>query len=140
MAGPTSGLIFLLAGSLILVGCSRGSPQPTESVSASGPANPSGAEASVSFAWPDGAEPTVTRAQAGLDEHYINPGAVIEHDGQLHMFANLFTAWPGRVRVQHLVSSDGESWTLDASEPVFDSEDVPFTDEGADVSTGFVAP
>ena len=139
MAGPTGGLIFLLAGSLILVGCSRGSPQPAESVSASGSANPSGAETLVTFAWPDGAEPTVTRAQAGLDERYINPGAVIEHDGQLHMFANLFTAWPGRVRVQHLVSSDGESWTLDASEPVFDSEDVSFTDEGADVSTGFVA-
>jgi predicted GH43/DUF377 family glycosyl hydrolase len=141
MAGPTGGIIvFLLVGSLILVGCSRGTPQPAESASASGSANPSGSEPSVTFAWPDGAEPTITRVDAGLDERYINPGAVIAHDGQLHMFANLFTAWPGRVRVQHLVSSDGATWTLGASQPVFDSEDVPFTDEGADVSTGFVAP
>jgi predicted GH43/DUF377 family glycosyl hydrolase len=83
-------------------------------------------------------KPVVTRALTGIDERYINPGAVIEHEGQLHMFANVFSAWPGLVQVPHLVSDDGLSWTLAADEPVLDSTDVPFTDEGADVSAGFV--
>jgi predicted GH43/DUF377 family glycosyl hydrolase len=93
----------------------------------------------LTFAWPDGAAPVVTRKQAGSEERYINPGAVIEHDGQLHMFANVFTAWPGRVVVPHLVSGDGASWTLDPAEPVLDSNDVPLGGLGADVSTGYVA-
>lgn len=95
--------------------------------------------AGLDFAWPDGDRPTVSRALAGTDEAYINPGAVIDHEGELHMFANVFTAWPGRVEVPHLVSTDGETWTLVAAEPAFTSDDVPFAEPGADVSTGFVA-
>jgi predicted GH43/DUF377 family glycosyl hydrolase len=93
----------------------------------------------LTFSWPDGAEPTVTREQAGSEERYINPGAVLEHDGQLHMFANVFTAWPGHVVVPHLVSDDGANWTLDSADPVLDGADVPLGGLGADVSTGFVA-
>ncbi len=26
---------------------------------------------------------------------YINPGAILFHDGKFHMFFNSFTAWPG---------------------------------------------
>lgn len=44
--------------------------------------------------------PVVTRELAGLDERYINPGAVIEQDGTLHMFANLFSS----------ASSTGRGW------------------------------
>jgi len=132
---------ILACSCLVLSACGgpgTASQIPSDAVSASASPATSESPPSVAFAWPDGAEPTVTRELAGLDERYINPGAVIEHDGQLHMFANLFTAWPGRVRVQHLVSSDGASWTLAALEPAIDSQDVPFGGLGADVSTGFV--
>lgn len=130
---------LLLLGSLVLPACT-----PAASTSGLPPASDDSGSTtvalpSVTFTWPDGADPTVTRHQAGTEERYINPGAVIEHDGRLHMFANVFTAWPGPVRVQHLVSSDGVSWTLDPAEPVIVSQDVPLGGEGADVSTGFVA-
>jgi hypothetical protein len=97
------------------------------------------AAATVQFTWPDGSEPAVTRSLTGIDEAYINPGAVIDHDGQLHMYANVFTGWPGRVQVPHLVSSDGAAWELAAEKPVLTSDDVPFAEPGMDVSTGFVA-
>jgi len=138
MVGQPGPLVLILVGSLVLAGCSRSTSGP-ESEVPSGSDRQSSPGPPLSFAWADGSDPTVTRAEAGLDERYINPGAVIERGGVIHMFANLFTAWPGRVRVQHLVSSDGVSWTLDSSESVFDSEEVPFTEGGADVSTGFVA-
>lgn len=114
-----------------------GSSEPHASA-ATATAEPSMDAPSVSFSWPDGEDPTVTRELTGIDERYINPGAVIEEDGTLHMFANVFTAWPGRVLVPHLTSTDGVSWTLASPEPVLDSDLVPFANPGADVSTGFV--
>jgi predicted GH43/DUF377 family glycosyl hydrolase len=137
----TSGPILPICSSLVLVACaadSAGLPSNQAPVPSSAEPSPSSEPPSITFAWPDGAAPTVTRQLAGLDERYINPGAIIESDGTLHMFANLFTAWPGRVRIQHLVSSDGAKWTLAAPEPAIDSQDVPLGGLGADVSTGFV--
>lgn len=82
----------------------------------------------------------VTRQLSGLpDEKYINPGALIEADGTYHLFPNAFSQWPGLVQVPHLVSEDGVSWEAASDEPILTSEDVPFADEGADVSTGYVA-
>jgi predicted GH43/DUF377 family glycosyl hydrolase len=91
---------------------------------------------SLSFAFDPG--PVVTRELAGVDERYINPGAIIDHDGTLHMFANLFTAWPGPVSIIHLRSDDGVTWLLAESGPVLTRDDVPFAITGIDVSTGFV--
>jgi predicted GH43/DUF377 family glycosyl hydrolase len=94
---------------------------------------------SIMFAF-DGPEAVVTRALTGIDEDYINPGAVIEHDGILHMYANVFTSWPGHVTMPHLTSRDGRSWSLASPEPALTSEDVPLQASGADVSSGFIAP
>jgi predicted GH43/DUF377 family glycosyl hydrolase len=69
---------------------------------------------------------------------YINPGALIERDGVLHLFPNSFSAWPGEMRIPHLTSSDGKAWTLDAKAKVLDSKDFPLANPGIDVSTGFV--
>ena len=79
----------------------------------------------------------MTRASTGIDQLYINPGAIIEEDGRLHMFANLFTAWPGHVDIAHLVSDDGVAWEAAATGPVLTSDDVSLTGSGIDVSTGF---
>jgi predicted GH43/DUF377 family glycosyl hydrolase len=83
-------------------------------------------------------EPVVTPETAGLTSLYINPGAVIDVDGTLHMFPNLFSTWPGRVEVPHLTSDDGVTWTADPSAPVLSSDEVPLANPGIDVSTGFV--
>ena len=83
--------------------------------------------------------PVVTRAMTGLDEQYINPGAVIDVDGELHMIANVFTAWPGPVAMPHLVSDDGVAWNLDRTGTLLTSAEIPLANPGADVSTGFIA-
>ena len=93
---------------------------------------------SVSFAF-TGETPVVTRQLAGHDESWMNPGAVIDHEGELHMFANVFSQWPGHVAFPHLVSQDGSTWAKADSSPAFASDDIPFVDSGADVSAGYIA-
>jgi hypothetical protein len=39
----------------------------------------------------------------------------------------------------HLVSEDGATWTKAESSPAFTSDDIPWLDNGADVSAGYVA-
>jgi len=82
----------------------------------------------------------VTAAIAGTTDLYINPGAVIEAAGVLHMFANSFSAWPGPMLVPHLTSTDGKTWTLDKKAAPLDSKTFKLADPGIDVSTGYVAP
>jgi predicted GH43/DUF377 family glycosyl hydrolase len=132
-----------IGAGVVLGGCSAASPSPSAAPSSEAAEStetpmPTPQPVSLAFTWPEAPDPVVTRDLTGIDEQYINPGAVIEHDGQLHMFANVFTAWPGHVDVPHLVSADGASWTLAAPDPVLTSDDVPFAPNGADVSTGFV--
>jgi predicted GH43/DUF377 family glycosyl hydrolase len=141
---PRSPLPSLAAASLLaLAACTAAQdpsapPSPTSSEMSEPTAEASTMASSLDFTFPDGEQPAVTRELTGIDERYINPGAVIEHEGQLHMFANVFTAWPGRVAVPHLVSTDGVEWTLAQPEPVLTVDDVPLANPGFDVSTGFV--
>lgn len=126
-----------LAAILVLSGCGTATSTPTTPASG---ATGSPVPMARTFTFPGGAIPTVTRELAGLpDERYINPGAVIaDEDGTLHMFANVFTAWPGLVHVPHLTSTDGVTWTLADGAPALTSEAVPFAEPGADVSSAFV--
>ncbi|HEX3264484.1 MAG TPA: hypothetical protein VHR16_02340 [Candidatus Limnocylindrales bacterium] len=78
---------------------------------------------------------------ASTEDLYINPGALIEVDGTLHMFPNSFSTWPGRMKIPHLTSSDGVTWTLDTKAAVLDTDTsglFPMADPGIDISTGFV--
>lgn len=133
----------LLLVLVLLAGCTApGSP------SASPTAAPASVGASVApsaspplagfFEWPDSDQAAVTRSMTGIDELFINPGAVIDHEGTLHMFPNVFTQWPGTVQVPHLTSSDGATWELAEPDPIMTSDDVPITPDGHDVSSGFV--
>ena len=125
---PAAGALTIL---LLLAACGAAA---SPSVAAPTP------EPSIQFTF-HGSDPVVTRELTDLDELYINPGAVIDHEGELHMFANVFSAWPGTVHVPHLTSSDGIRWTLASDEPAFTAEDVPFAGGDGieiDVSTGFV--
>jgi predicted GH43/DUF377 family glycosyl hydrolase len=135
------GAAALLSVCLGLAACSAplsASPASSAGGTATGAASATPQAPSLTFSWPGGETPVVTRELTGIQQQYINPGAVIEADGRLHMFANVFTAWPGHVDIPHLTSTDGATWTLAAPTPVLTSDDVPFADAGADVSTGFV--
>jgi hypothetical protein len=95
---------------------------------------------SLHFSWPGGTTPAVTPAVAGMDAKYINPGAIIESGGTFHMYANVFSTWPGEMAIAHLTSTDGITWTAANGGPVLTTKDVPFADPGMDVSTGFITP
>lgn len=84
----------------------------------------------------------VDTALLSTDDLYVNPGAVLEADGVLHMFPNSFSKWPGRMRIPHLTSTDGIEWTLDPKADPLDTDlegAFPMADPGIDVSTGFIA-
>jgi predicted GH43/DUF377 family glycosyl hydrolase len=66
---------------------------------------------------------------------YINPGAVMFHEGKFHMFFNSFTAWPGLVKVGYMTSDDAYHWQMVQDEPVLTTDQIPFGDGEADVSS-----
>lgn len=57
---------------------------------------------------------------------FIDPGAMIVHEGQFHMFYNGISAWPAQVGVGHAVSTDGIRWERLAEEPVFSGEGLSY--------------
>ncbi len=111
------------------------SPVATAAPSATALASPSATPTGFVF---QGSAPVVTTALIDSGEAFVNPGAVIVDHGTFHMFANSFTAWPGKVSVYHLTSDDGVSWTPASADPILTSDDVPYARPGADVSSGFV--
>jgi len=129
-------VVLLTACGLPATSPSSMNPEPSVAASSSQAAEPTGS--TLLFEWPDGEEPSVSREMTGIERDFINPGAVIDHEGTLHMFANVFSDWPGDVQVPHLTSTDGVTWMLAADEPIMTSSDVPFASPGHDVSTGFV--
>ncbi|HEX6128347.1 MAG TPA: hypothetical protein VF071_04915 [Candidatus Limnocylindria bacterium] len=139
------GLVALFATAMALSACGGstassggGTPSPAPSAESMAPsAEPSAEAPQTTFTFAS-ADPVVTREQTGVDEAFINPGAVFEHDGEFHMFANLFTGFPGVSQVPHLTSPDGETWTLAEAAPVLTTQGIDFAPTGAHVSSGFV--
>lgn len=86
-----------------------------------------------------GKDVVISPQLAGTTDKYVNPGAVIASDGVLHMFANVFTDWPGHMLVPHFTSTDGIAWTLDTKHPGFETRDFKLANPGMDVSTGYIA-
>ena len=73
-----------------------------------------------------------------IDNLYINPGAVVFHDGEFHILFNSFTNWPGVVEIGYATSEDGVEWQMIQDEPVFTTDQVPFGEGKADVSSVLV--
>lgn len=100
----------------------------------------------ISFATPDfvfqGDDPSIPIVthdpSPEIKNLYINPGAVLFHEGQFHMFFNSFTAWPGTIKVGYLTSRDGYHWQMVQDAPVFTTDQIPFGDGQADVSSVLV--
>jgi predicted GH43/DUF377 family glycosyl hydrolase len=56
----------------------------------------------------------------------VEPGAVILHDGEFHLFFNGFTGWPARAAVGRAVSPDGVNWEPVPGAPLLDSNRADF--------------
>lgn len=129
---------------LALAACGPAASAPPPAATATPPAGsapaatPTAAPA-VTRRFEFGADVVVDTELTATNDLYINPGAVIEADGVLHMFPNSFSTWPAKVKVPHLTSEDGVEWTLDGAGLAIDAADVAVANPGIDVSTGFVA-
>ncbi len=127
-------------GATAIPGASDDGPGATETAAASGSAAASEGATGAVFTFPGGETPTVDRDLAGFpDQMFLNPGAVLVDDaGTFHMYPNAFTGWPGLVQIPHLTSTDGVAWTRSADATVLSSDDVPYAQPGADVSSAYV--
>jgi predicted GH43/DUF377 family glycosyl hydrolase len=82
--------------------------------------------------------PIVERTPDSWDSVFTDPGAVIYHDGQFHMFRNGFLGWPASVQIGYLVSEDGLNWTEVSEDPILYTDDVPFAEVAALASSVIV--
>lgn len=137
-----------LALSLALSGCGPTAPASTAPTIAPPSSAPTAAPSPTTTAPPPvtkrfqiAPDSVVDTALLTTNDLYVNPGAVIEVDGLLHMFPNSFSKWPGRMRIPHLTSTDGVAWALDTKAEPLDTDvagTFAMADPGIDVSTGFV--
>jgi predicted GH43/DUF377 family glycosyl hydrolase len=72
------------------------------------------------------------------DNKFTDPGAVLYHDGQFHMFRNGFLAWPAEVQIAYTVSDDGITWEKVGEDPVLRTEDVEYSEVAALASSALV--
>ncbi len=88
------------------------------------------------FQGDDPAQPIVTHQPSEqIKNLYINPGAVLFHQGKFHMFFNSFTSWPGVVKIGYMTSTDGYHWQLEQETPILVTDQIPFGQGKADISS-----
>ncbi|MAU02075.1 MAG: hypothetical protein CL608_33480 [Anaerolineaceae bacterium] len=107
------------------------SPTPTATATPSPSPTPAGPFADYSLILGTGGN--------AWESAFIDPGAVIFHEGQFHMFYNGISGWPAHVMVGYATSPDGENWTRMTDEPVFTGEGVDYTGVSIFVSSAAVA-
>ncbi|GAB4582100.1 MAG: hypothetical protein Fur0022_48550 [Anaerolineales bacterium] len=111
--------IFL---ALLLTACQPGAVPSAVPVTASPTASPPTAtpEPGPLFT-PVQPGPVFARGQKPWFADVVEPGAVIFHEGQFHLFFNGFTGWPAKVAIGYATSPDGMTWTLASPNPILDS-------------------
>lgn len=57
---------------------------------------------------------------------YIDPGAMVFHDGLFHMFFNGINSYPAPVSVGYATSPDGYAWTRVGDQPLLASQQVAY--------------
>lgn len=121
--------LALITAALLLVGCASSAVDLTPtatplrpgefSVYAKSPVIPHG----VATAWA---------------ARYVDPGAMIYHDGAFHMFINAFNSYPGVTSIGYATSPDGYTWSLASKDPVFTSDKVTYGQAAIFVSSVLV--
>ena len=131
-------LILLIT--LLITACAAPTPPPTPTAVPTSTPRPLLFETpNFIFQGDDPSVPIITNNPSPeIKNLYINPGAVTFHDGKFHMFFNSFTSWPGVIKVGYMTSDDGYEWQMAQDEPVFTTDQVPFGDGKADVSSVIV--
>ena len=77
------------------------------------------------------------------DNQFIDPGAMVYHDGTFHMFYNGINGFPAPVGVGYATSPDGYHWTRQVSEPVLQAEalhDTNYPGSNLFVTSALVEP
>jgi hypothetical protein len=70
---------------------------------------------------------------------YTDPGGLVYHDGQLHMFINTFSTWPGDTNeVFYYTSVDGFEWERQNDEPLEIFRDQEYVGLGVQVTAALV--
>jgi predicted GH43/DUF377 family glycosyl hydrolase len=120
-----------------ITACSASAPLPTPTpIPTPTPRPIVFADPNFIFQGEDPAIPIVSHDPSSeIKNLYINPGAVTFHEDKFHMFFNSFTAWPGLVKVGYMTSDDGYHWQMVQDEPVLTTDQIPFGDGEADVSS-----
>lgn len=60
---------------------------------------------------------------------YTDPGGVVYHDGQFHMFYNSLLDFPPSViTIGYATSADGRNWTRVSDSSILEPQDVPYAD------------
>lgn len=112
-------LLLLLCA--ILIACQA----PPASLPVS-PSPPTPTAEPALFFQPEQTTPIFPRNQQPWLADVVEPGAVLYHAGQFHLFFNGFTGWPAKVAIGHATSPDGRTWTLDPAAPILDSATETF--------------
>ena len=107
------------------------SPAPTETASPTPIPTPAGPFANYNLILSTGSN--------NWESAFIDPGAVIYHEGQFHMLYNGISGWPAHVQVGYATSTDGETWTRMTDDPVFTGEGIDYTGVSVFVSSVVVA-
>lgn len=88
--------------------------------------------------------PVVQRSNdSGWDNQFIDPGAMVYHDGTFHMFFNGINGFPAPVGVGYATSPDGFTWTRQTAEPVLHAEalrDTNFPGSNLFVTSALIEP
>lgn len=70
--------------------------------------------------------PVIEHGETGnWNASYNEPGAVVFHDGQFHMFRTGYPYWPNASGIDYLTSPDGLVWTA-SEKPVFTTDEVSY--------------
>jgi predicted GH43/DUF377 family glycosyl hydrolase len=116
-------LIFLVLVWL-LVACQSAPPSPTPIPTETQP--PTATSEPEPFFLPAQTPSIFSRNQQPWFAGVVEPGAILYHNGQFHLFFNGFTGWPSKVAVGYAVSQDGQTWTLPSDPPILDSATETF--------------
>ena len=82
----------------------------------------------------------LSQADEGIDwgSFRTDPGAIVYHDGQYHMFRNVFGGFPGPVEIGYATSTDGIEWTEQVGGPILTSADVEYVGIAAVATSALV--
>jgi predicted GH43/DUF377 family glycosyl hydrolase len=66
---------------------------------------------------------------------YVDPGAMIYHDGAFHMFFNGFEGYHTVASTLYATSPDGYTWSLASKDPLFTSIQIPYAQTSVQTAT-----